>query len=129
MKKFLNRNALYKIAPLSAIAMCSVSSVYCSEIFSGLQNLGSTIGKGLVGLISIVAFVLIVWHAIWLVIESKDEKKVAARKESIKTVLKGYAIALLASFILTTLASVLGEAFGTGSIITTSSVNTNGGLK
>ena len=120
---------LTKVAPLAVIGFVSVQSVFCTDLFNGLQNIGTTIGKGLMALISIVAFVCILWNVIQLLFHAGDDKAVTMRKNAIITILKYYVLGIGASFILTTIYNIVSEAFSGATILKPKEIDSTGALK
>lgn len=132
MRKYLfsiNPTKFIKLAPLAVVFACSVDSVHCTDIFDGLQNLGSKIGMGLMGLISAVAFIAILWNVITLLIHAGDEKIVAQKKNAIFNILKYYVVAIGASFILTTIYNLVSETFSGATILKPKEIDSTGALK
>lgn len=133
MKK-LNTNLiatkLSKAVPFATIAITACQPIFCDvDLFTGLGNIGSYIAKGVIGLLSVGAFVAILFNVISLIFHSSDDKIVQQKKNAVITIFKWYAIALLASFLLTTVASIIGNAFNGADIIATKRIDSQGNLK
>lgn len=132
MKKLLERvnaNTLAKLAPMGIITALSVSNVFCTDIFVASKSVLNKVSTGLISIISVVAFIMIIWNIIMLFVHSSDEKKLAVNKEAIKKIFIYYIIAIVASFLLSTVAETISNVIGGENVIDTGTINSNGELK
>ena len=132
MKKLLERvnaNTLAKLAPMGIITALSVSNVFCTDIFVASKNVLNKVSTGLISIISVVAFIMIIWNIIMLFVHSGDEKKLAVNKEAIKKIFIYYIIALVTSFLLSTVAGTISNVIGGENVIDTGTINSSGELK
>ena len=132
MKKLLERvnaNTLAKLAPMGIITALSVSNVFCTDIFVASKSVLNKVSTGLISIISVVAFIMIIWNIIMLFVHSGDEKKLAVNKEAIKKIFIYYIIALVASFLLSTVAETISNVIGRENVIDTGTINSSGELK
>lgn len=132
MKKLLERvnaNTLAKLAPMGIITALSVSNVFCTDIFVASKSVLNKVSTGLISIISVVAFIMIIWNIIMLFVHSSDEKKLAVNKEAIKKIFIYYIIAIVASFLLSTVAGTISNVIGGENVIDTGTINSSGELK
>ncbi len=120
---------LTKVAPLAVVVACSIPSVMCTDLFNGLEKIGSKIGVGLMGLISIVAFVFILVNVFSLIMHAGDEKIVAQKKTAILNIFKYYLLAIGASFLLTTIYNLATDAFSGATVLKPKEIDSTGALK
>ena len=132
MKKLLERvnaNTLAKLAPMGIITALSASNVFCTDIFVASKSVLNKVSTGLISIISVVAFIMIIWNIIMLFVHSSDEKKLAVNKEAIKKIFIYYIIAIVASFLLSTVAETISNVIGGENVIDTGTINSSGELK
>ncbi len=132
MKKLSSKkiSVITKLAPIATIVACSFSSLYCSgNLFEAIKKLLSNILGGLLGLVTLVALIMIIWNGIVLMANSGDQKIVAEKKSAIKTIFVIYGVIVFSSLIIGGIVSVAKEALGSGSILVPDTNVDVGGLQ
>lgn len=119
-----------KLTPLIATLVLTAESVACSDVFSGAKTVLSKISVGLVGLMSGIAFVCLIWQVFMMFANAGDDKKAEVHKNAIKKILLYYAIGVSASYLLRIVSDTLSSTLGDNSgILKPTNIDNTGGLK
>lgn len=132
MNKYLakfNTEKLAKVLSVGTMVTASISSVRCTDFFTGATSVLDNVSKGLVSIISGIAFIAIIINVILLFVNAHNEKKSEMYKEAIKKIFIYYVIAIMGGYLLSTIWTSVSGALGASNVISTKPIGSDGSLK